>query len=168
MHYLYRLLWNRSIAEELTQEVFLRVFRAANTYKPKTSFRTWIFQIATNLARNERRRAEYSVQRIPLSANARRWDEARQEERHDPTAEDPEVMTEARRMEEMVQQILSELPERQRAALILCRVHGMPYREIAEILQLRVGAVKSLIHRATVTLRRGVAPFIPGDEREGA
>ena len=61
LNYLYRFTWNRSVAEELTQEVFLRVCRAARTYEPRNSFRSWLYQIATNVGRNEVRRPVYSV-----------------------------------------------------------------------------------------------------------
>ena len=160
INYLYRFTWDRSVAEDLTQEVFLRICRAAKTYEPKTSFRTWLYTIATNVARNEFRRQEHTVRHESLSAPLYEDRMIHQEDRMDPTAETPEGMAIGRQLEEHIQRALSMLPERQRTALLLCRHHTFSYQEVADIMNLRVGAVKSLIHRATETLRRELAPYL--------
>ncbi len=154
LHYLCRYTSNRSVAEELVQEVFLRVCRAAGTYEPRTAFRTWLYRIATNVAKNEIRRREYAVKKEPLDA-LNLWRSSRRLGGGgvEGGAASPEDLTGARQMEEAIQAILREMPERQRAALLLCRHQGLSYREIADVMGLRVGAVKSLIHRAMQTLK---------------
>ena len=167
LNYLYRFTWDRSVAEELTQEVFLRVCRAARTYEPRTAFRSWLYQIATNVGRNEVRKPAYSVRQDSLDSNSRMRTEGPGPTQPDPASECPEEMAIARRLEQDIQRILMRLPERQRAALILCRHHGFSYQEIAAIMGLREGAVKSLIHRATETLRKGLGAYLDSDFGEG-
>jgi len=167
VHYLFRFTGDRAVAEELVQETFLRLCRGARTYEPKTAFRTWLYQIATNVARNEVRRREYSVRKEPLTAlTSLRQGRARSGGNH-PDPGSPEGMAEARQTEEIVQIALGRMPEKQRAALLLSRHHGLSYQEIAGAMGLRVGAVKSLIHRATMTLRRYLDPYLETLPLEG-
>ena len=152
------------------QETFLRLCRGAPTYEPRTAFRTWLYQIATNVARNEVRRREYSVRKEPLTAlTSRRQNRGRDRENGGDLGS-PEGMAEARQTEEIVQSALGRMPEKQRAALLLSRHHGLSYQEIAGAMGLRVGAVKSLIHRATGTLRKHLDPYLqelpPEEERD--
>ncbi len=155
LNYLYRFFWNRAIAEELTQEVFLRICRAAKTYEPRTAFRNWLYQIATNVARNEARKHEYSIRKEPLAGPSPLGENGWREGLHaDHRADTPEREALARQLEEKIQGVLLRLPEKQRTAMLLCRHHGFAYKEIAQVMQLRPGAVKSLIHRATETMRK--------------
>jgi RNA polymerase sigma-70 factor (ECF subfamily) len=167
VHYLVRFTGNRAVAEELMQETFLRVCRAARTYEPRTAFRTWLYQIATNVARNEVRKREYSVRKEPLgpAVSTRQTSSAGSPNHRDGWS--PEGLAGARQIESVVQQALTHMPERQRAALLLSRHHGFSYREIAQAMGLRVGAVKSLIHRATETLRKHVDPHVRDLSQEG-
>jgi RNA polymerase sigma-70 factor (ECF subfamily) len=167
VHYLVRFTGNRAVAEELMQEVFLRVCRAARTYEPRTAFRTWLYKIATNVARNEMRRREYSVRREPLDPMVSTRQTSAVGGRNPPDGWSPEGVAWARQIETVVQRTLSHMPERQRAALLLSRHHGFSYREIAEAMGLRVGAVKSLIHRASETLRKHLDPYVPNLPQEG-
>jgi len=167
VHYLVRFTGNRAVAEELMQEAFLRVCRASATYEPRTAFRTWLYKIATNVARNEMRRREYSVRKEPLSPMHPTTQNPAIGGRNNPGAWSPEGVAEAREIETDVQRILSRMPERQRAALLLSRHHGLAYREIAQAMGLRVGAVKSLIHRATETLRQHLEPHVQNLPKEG-
>jgi RNA polymerase sigma-70 factor (ECF subfamily) len=168
-HYLFRFTGDRAVAEELVQETFLRLCRGARTYEPRTAFRTWLYQIATNVARNEVRKREYSVRKEDLAEWATRKQGRADNGRSPPHAGSPESMAVAKQMEEIVQRTLVGMPEKQRAALLLSRHHGLSYQEIAEAMGLRVGAVKSLIHRATETLRRHLSPYLqdlpPEEER---
>lgn len=171
VHYLFRFTGSRALAEELMQETFLRLCRAADRYEPRTAFRTWLYQIATNVGRNEVRRREYAVKKEPLTA----WTSQRQDlgegGRNHPNGACPEGMAEARQTEAVVQKVLGGMPEKQRAALLLSRHHGLSYQEIAQVMGLRVGAVKSLIHRATETLRTNLSPYLqafPAEEEKDA
>jgi RNA polymerase sigma-70 factor (ECF subfamily) len=169
-HYLFRFTGNHAQAEELMQETFLRVCRAACTYEPRTTFRTWLYQIATNVGRNEVRRREYSVRKEPLGDLASEcWDPCGGG-RNNPDGGCPEGMAEARETEQIIQGALGRMPEKQRAALLLSRHHGLSYREISHVMGLREGAVKSLIHRATETLHKHLTPYLrafPAREGEG-
>jgi RNA polymerase sigma-70 factor (ECF subfamily) len=167
VHYLYRFSGNRAVAEELMQEAFLRVCRAARTYEPRTAFRTWLYQIATNVAKNEIRRREYSVRKEPLTPLTFRRKNRLGGGSNDSDMESPEGMLEARQVEEIIQQALQQMPEKQRVALLLSRHHGLAYREIAQAMGLRVGAVKSLIHRGTETLRKHLDPHARNLPQEG-
>ena len=162
VHYLFRFTGDRAVSEELMQETFLRLCRGARAYEPRTAFRTWLYQIATNVAKNEVRRREYSVRKEPLAAlTSQRQSRGRGGE-NNPHSGSPEGLAEARQTEEIVQAALGRMPEKQRAALLLSRHQGLSYQEIAGAMGLRVGAVKSLIHRATNTLRKHLDPYLQG------
>jgi RNA polymerase sigma-70 factor (ECF subfamily) len=167
VHYLFRFTGDRAVAEELMQEAFLRVCRGARTYEPRTAFRTWLYHIAENVGKNEIRRREYSVRKEPLTALTSKKQNHGREVKNNPGSESPEGMAEARQTEEIVQRALGRIPEKQRAALLLSRHHGLTYQEIAGVMGLRVGAVKSLIHRATETLHKHLAPYLQTLPQEG-
>jgi RNA polymerase sigma-70 factor (ECF subfamily) len=154
VHYLFRFTGDRAVAEELMQETFLRLCRGAPRYEPRTAFRTWLYQIATNVGRNEVRRREYSVRKEPLNEVGPQNLAGTGDGTVQPDSGSPESMAQAKQTEEIVQMALSRMPEKQRVALLLSRHHGLSYQEIADTMGLRVGAVKSLIHRATESMRK--------------
>ena len=141
--FLTRMVRDRARAEELTQDVFIRIYNAADRYEAKARFSTWIFGIAHNLALNDLARAH------------RKNEQARSDltELHaiDP-APSPIEKLEAERTRERLEQALAELPERQRAAVLLRSEQGMDYEEIAGSLETTVASVKSLLHRARESL----------------
>ena len=117
------------------------------------------------MAKNEARRLEYSVKKEPLAATRPKEQGAQERDFEDPRVESPEAMTAARSLYAEIRKTLLRLPPNQRTALLLCRQHGFSYQEIAGIMRLRLGAVKSLIHRATETLHRDLAPHLePGEQ----
>jgi RNA polymerase sigma-70 factor (ECF subfamily) len=139
-------------AEELAQDVFVKLHQAADRYKPSARFKTFLYRIASNHCLNELRRGEYAARRVPDAEPA------------DPDtlpsqAATPEELARGAALERAVGQLLTRLPEKQRAALVLCRLEGMSYEEIAEVLDTSVSAVKSLVHRATVAAADALAPF---------
>jgi RNA polymerase sigma-70 factor (ECF subfamily) len=144
LRYLERMLRDSAAAEELVQEVFLRVHRARDRYQPEARFSTWLYRIATNLALNELRRPR------------RRDPHASLDERGAPElgSEGPlvEDLLDARRLSARVEQELAQLPERQRAALCLTAVEGLSYAEAAGALEISESAVKALVHRARTAL----------------
>jgi RNA polymerase sigma-70 factor (ECF subfamily) len=149
LRYLERMLRDRASAEELVQEVFLRVHRARDRYAPEARFSTWLYRIATNLALNELRRPR---QRAPHRSTD---DEASPElEAPAPGADD---VVDARRLGRAAADELAALPEKQRAALCLTAVEGLSYAEVAEALDVTDKAVKSLVHRARSTLAARLA-----------
>ena len=158
--YIYRYFGSRDVAEELGQEVFLKVHRYAGDYRPKASFSVWLYKIATNICMNELRKGEYK-QRIESMDNPIRSDDGEiSRELPDPAAQGADVLVEGRRLEALVSRILDGLPEKQRAAFILSRFQGMRYQEIAGCLECSVGAVKSLVHRAAEAVKTGVGPLL--------
>jgi len=141
--FLTRLVRDRARAEELTQDVFVRIYNAADRYEPKARFSTWIFGIAHNLGLNELARAHrrYERSETPLEELAS----------PDPAPGADEKL-EAEQMRVRLERALAKLPERQRAALLLRSEQGLGYEEIAKALDTSLASVKSLIHRARETL----------------
>jgi RNA polymerase sigma-70 factor (ECF subfamily) len=137
-----RMLADRVSAEEVTQEVFLKVISRAHQYDGRAGVASWLFAIAANACRDRRRRDRRAVV-VPLEAVA------------EPRArgESVESMIASRQRRHAVREALAELSEEQREALILARYHGMPYAEIARTLGISVGAVKTRIFRAVETLK---------------
>jgi len=157
LRYLERIVRDPGVAEELTQEVFLRVYRARERYEPDARFSTWLFTIATRLAWNELRKPRH---RSPHEAL-----EGDEETGPLPLASDEpaaDVVADARRTGAAVEQALDRLPERQRAALWLAAVEGLSYAEVATLLETTDRSVKALVHRARTALaeqmRRNLGP----------
>jgi RNA polymerase sigma-70 factor (ECF subfamily) len=148
-------------AEELAQDVFVKLYRMAGRYQPSARFKTFLYRVATNHCLNEVRRAEFMARASgPLGE-----DQAPDLDALPSGAAGPHDEAVARSLEQAVVSLLGALPEKQRAAFVLCRFEGMSYEEIAETLETSVSAVKSLIHRATVSAATALAEFAPhGDE----
>jgi RNA polymerase sigma-70 factor (ECF subfamily) len=157
VNFCYRYCGHRAIGEELAQEVFLRVYKAAGHYRPKARFTTWLYRIATNLCLNELRRGEYRQQIESLNQNAGGGEPAEAAHRPGPT---PETQYQEREQADLVQRGLSQLPHRQRAALLL-RIKGeFSYREIAEQLGCTENHVKVLIYRGRQGLKEKLASLL--------
>jgi len=140
-------------AEELAQDVFVKLHQAADRYRPTARFRTFLYRIASNHCLNELRRGEYGARRSAEGSEPADPDELAS------AAATPEEAAGAADLERAVTELLARLPEKQRAALVLCRLEGLSYEEIAEVLDTSVSAVKSLVHRATVAAADALAPF---------
>ncbi|MBA2956072.1 RNA polymerase sigma factor SigE [Nocardioides sp. MAH-18] len=147
----YRLTGNRPDAEDLTQEVFVRVFRSLATYSPGT-FEGWLHRITTNLFLDQARRK----QRIRFDALSD--DRA---ERLTSSAPTPDTAYADRTFDDDVERALATLPPDFRAAVVLCDVEGLSYEEIAEILGAKLGTVRSRIHRGRSMLRSALAHRAP-------
>lgn len=150
--YLYRFVRDRAIAEELAQEVFLRVLRVRN-YVPTAKFRTWLFHIATNLAINSvrDRRSDYTLLRLDERPTRFRPLELRSR-----AASIEDDLVAQCRLDE-VRAAVDALPERQRAAVWMHKYLDMEYQEIATVLECSVPALKSLLFRAYEVLRGKLA-----------
>ena len=162
VNFLYRMVRERAEAEDLAQEVFLRVYRARKDYVPSAKFTTWLFRIATNLALNSVRdnryqRLEVSID-APVTTDAEDGDERTLDvaEKH-PNIEQ-HLIEEARR--KMIRHAIEKLPEKQRAAVLLHKYQELDYNEIAKILECSESALKSLLFRAYETLRVELAPIV--------
>jgi len=139
--------------EDLVQEVFLRVIRARDDYRPEARFTTWLYRIVFNLCANERER-----RRPAGSLDQEREDlgETRADERLAPPAE----LLERHDVVSAVRAAIARLPERQRMALVLAKYDELPYDEIARVLGSSEKAIKSMVHRAREALRLELATFL--------
>jgi RNA polymerase sigma-70 factor (ECF subfamily) len=147
-------------AEELAQDVFLKVHRAADRYEPTARFSTFLYRIATNHCLNEVRRAARDPRPEP---DPRAEDGAALDPDALPSSEaTPDEVAAGRALARSVERLLARLPENQRAAFVLCRFQGLSYEDIAEVLGVTVPAVKSLVHRATVAAAAALAPHAGG------
>jgi RNA polymerase sigma-70 factor (ECF subfamily) len=159
IRFLYRMVHNQAVAEEMAQEVFLRVYRARESYRAEARFTTWLYRIATNLAVNlaRDRRHEKAAQTIYL-------DEPDEETgaRIDVADDRPTVEQTLLRQERMaaIRSHVMALPERQKIAVLMHKYQGLDYRQIGQILKLSESATKSLLFRAYQTLREKLKDFV--------
>ena len=167
VNFLYRMVRDRATAEDLAQEVFLRVYRARKQYTPSAKFTTWLFRIATNLALNSVRDNRYHKLETSLDAPAED-DSAPMMELRSPDMRIDEHLMELARAE-IIRRAISSLPEKQRAAVLLHKYEEMDYGEIARIMECSESALKSLLFRAYETLRVQLAPLVtqPVAQRAG-
>ena len=143
-------------AEELAQDVFVKLYRARDRYRPSARFRTFLYRVASNHCLNELRRGEYAARD---AAGGNGADAPADVDALPSPHATPEDEARGRALEGAVRSLLARLPEKQRAALVLCRFEGLSYEEIADVLDTTVSAVKSLVHRATVAAAEALAPF---------
>lgn len=150
-------------AEDLAQQVFLRVYRAADRYEARAQFRTWLFTIVRRLVFNEhRRRGRAWLQPIITEAD-RSDDQPHAPELADSTVKHPDRDLLDREMMQAVDRAILALPEQQRLAVLLRRYDELPYDEIASVLKTSVSATKSLLFRARETLRKELQAYMGGD-----
>jgi RNA polymerase sigma-70 factor (ECF subfamily) len=158
VNFLGRMVQDRATAEDLAQEVFLRVYRARKQYTPSAKFTTWLFRIATNLALNSLR--DNRLQRMEVSIDAPARDDEDAPPRELPAREMriDEHMIERDRTE-FIRRAIASLPEKQRAAVLLHKYEEMDYADIAKVLECSESALKSLLFRAYESLRVQLAPL---------
>ena len=159
MHFLYRMVRNQAVAEELTQEVFLRVYRARQSYRAEARFSTWLYRIASNLAVNHARdtKLERSAPSVCLDEPDAETGTTPDVADAQPTAE--QGLLQRERMQKIRAQVMA-LPERQRMAVLMHKYQELNYKEIGAVLQLSESATKSLLFRAYATLREGLKDFV--------
>jgi RNA polymerase sigma-70 factor (ECF subfamily) len=159
IHFLYRMVHNQAVAEELAQEVFLRVYRARDSYRAEARFTTWLYRIATNLAVNHARdtRHERTAQTVYLDAPDEETGTTPDLADSEPTVEQRLLRDE--RMAAIRSHVMA-LPERQRMAVLMHKYQGMDYRQIGDVLKLSESATKSLLFRAYQTLRDKLKDFV--------
>jgi RNA polymerase sigma-70 factor (ECF subfamily) len=153
IHFLYRMVQNQAVAEELAQEVFLRVYRSRESYEPTAKFTTWLFRIATHLALNSLRDGKNQRLEERLDDDSSEMP-VRQVSDRRPSAE--QAMVYEARLDE-VRRAVAMLPEKQRAAVLMHKYEEMEYSQIAKVLNCSESAVKSLLFRAYETLRARLA-----------
>lgn len=149
VHFLYRMVQNQAVSEELAQEVFLRVFRSRETYEPTAKFTTWLFRIATHVALNSIRDRKKEKGHESLDEEMLDGMERQVADRQ-PTVEQ-EMVHEAKLRE--VRQAIEALPAKQRVAVLMHKYEGLDYEQIAGVLSCSESAIKSLLFRAYEALR---------------
>ena len=149
IRFLYRMVQNQGVAEELAQEVFLRVYKSRDHYEPTARFTTWLFRIATHLALNSLRDNKGQRMEEPLEDDSPEKP-VRQVSDQRPTVE--QSMVHQARMEE-IRRAIATLPEKQRAAVLMHKYEEMDYSQISKVLDISESALKSLLFRAYETLR---------------
>jgi RNA polymerase sigma-70 factor (ECF subfamily) len=159
IHFLFRMVRNQAVAEELAQEVFLRVYRSRESYRAEAKFTTWLYRIATNLAVNHARDTKHE-----RAASTIYLDSTDEETGTTPDVADdePNVEQNLLRDERMaaIKKHVMALPERQRMAVLMHKYQGMDYKQIGDVLKLSESATKSLLFRAYQTLRDKLKDFV--------
>jgi RNA polymerase sigma-70 factor (ECF subfamily) len=158
IHFLYRMVHNEAVAEELAQEVFLRVYRSRESYRAEAKFSTWLYRIATNLAVNHARDTKYERNAPTLNLSEPDPESGSTPEVADDDLTVEQTMLREERMAAIRAQV-SALPERQRMAVLMHKYQEMDYRQIGEVLKLSESATKSLLFRAYQTLRDRLKDF---------
>src|SRR3954453_23553247 len=159
VHFLFRMVHTQAVAEELAQEVFLRVYRSRESYRAEAKFTTWLYRIATNLAVNHARdtKHERAAQNVYLDVPDPETGTTPEVADDEPTVEQRLLRDE--RMAAIRKHVMA-LPERQRRAVLMHKYQGLDYRQIGEVLKLSESATKSLLFRAYQTLREKLKDFV--------
>ncbi|MFH1946451.1 MAG: RNA polymerase sigma factor [Acidobacteriota bacterium] len=155
----YRFIQNRDEAEDIAQEVFLRVYDSAKRYNPKAKFSTWIHKITTNICLNRLRAKKY-LQTISLDKPISAAGSEIIPELPDPTYVHPSVNSDKKELNKLVKDAIGSLPINQRMAVILQKYEGLSYLEISEIMRCSTSAVDSLLQRAKQNLKSKLAPHV--------
>ena len=156
---IYRTLGDATEAEDLAQNVFVQVYKSAHRYRASAKFSTWLFTIARNLCLNEiRRRSRHRAESLDAP-------HPEQEDRPGHQFEDTKGFSPPNallheELEQKIQHALSELPDNQRIAILLCRQDELSYEDIARVLGCSLSATKSLIHRGRETLKQKLKPYL--------
>lgn len=152
-----RMLGSSSDVEDVAQQVFLRVWKSASRYVPRAKFTTWLLKITRNLVFNELRRAKRHAH-IPLQDESEREALSAKDE----AGSMPDASLLERELQRQIEEAIQALPDNQRMALILRRYQEMSYEQIAEVLDLSVPAVKSILFRARTELRARLKTYLGG------
>ena len=153
VNFIHRSVGDYQCAQDLAQETFLRVFKSASRYEPKCQFKNWIYLIATNLCRNEiRNRARRNTSFLDDLVTEDGELDCSVFVRDD--SQIPDELYEKKERQMLIQGAIEQLPENQRLALVLVTYQNLRYEEIAEAMNCSVSAVKSLIHRARLNMKR--------------
>jgi RNA polymerase sigma-70 factor (ECF subfamily) len=156
-HMAYSLTLNREVADDLAQEVFIKVFYALPRFKGKAAFSTWLHQITVNHTRDYLRKFS-RMRQVPFEETkgdlSTHKDEAEEREREEELAQRKKI----------VHEVIAALPEKYRVILSLRDIQGLPYEEISCVLSISPGTVDSRLHRARKMLKKKITPFL---EKEG-
>ena len=145
---------DRELASDLTQDVFVKIYKSADTYFATGKFKAWIFRIAQNICIDEfRRQKKTSIFSIHSEVNSENNDYSTQENQLQDKSANPVREFEYLELQGILENALNTIPEKQRTALVLCQYHGLSYYEIAEIQKCPVGTIKSRVHNALLKMK---------------
>ncbi len=159
MNFMFRMAHSSAAAEDLAQEVFLRVYRSRASYEASAKFTTWLYRIATNLAVNHARDTRHDRPENTVSLDEPDEESGRTLDLPDRTPSAEAAIVQRERVA-AIRQRVQALPERQRIAVVMHKYQQMEYRQIADVLKLSESATKSLLFRAYETLREQLKEFV--------
>ena len=152
-----RMLGSNSEVEDISQQVFVRVWKSAGRYVPRAKFTTWLLKITRNLVFNELRRSKRHAH-VPMQTDSGTEEIPLKDE----TAPTPDALLLETELQQAIEQAIAALPKSQRMAVVLRRYHELSYEQIAEVLDLSVPAIKSLLFRARTELRERLGNYLKG------
>lgn len=159
LNFIYRTIGDREKAEDLVQEVFIRVYRHLHRFDRSKKFSTWAYTIASNLAKNELRNRSRNPLVLFQTVQRNYQDDDRPLQFEDPNTR-PDDMYRRRHLQEIVEESVAKLPEHHRNVFILRELEGKSYEEIAEITDCNLGTVKSRLNRARNSFAEIIAPYV--------
>ena len=159
IHFMFRMVHNQGVAEELAQEVFLRVYRSRQTYRAEARFSTWLYRIATNLGVNHARDTKHERAASNVYLDMPDAETGTRPDLADDTPTVEQDLLQNERLQAIRMHVMA-LPERQRNAVLMHKYQGMDYKQIGEVLKLSESATKSLLFRAYQTLRERLKDFV--------
>ena len=163
--FFYHLVWDRSRTEDYIQEVFIRLWKAAGNYQPTGKFSTFLFQIAKNFWLNERRKLGHDLARFSLDAKIAGDDGSRFSLQPPSPGPTPSTVVARAELKARVQEALDSLPEKQSLVFVMSEFQGLKYHEIAEVLDIPIGTVKSRMARAEKLLRKKLSRYLADHRR---
>jgi RNA polymerase sigma-70 factor (ECF subfamily) len=143
---------DRELASDLTQDVFVKLFKSAELYQPSGKFRSWLFRMAQNICIDYRRKYQ-KVSILSLHNKNETENELGLIDQIEDETANPEQETEFIELQNVIERAFETLPDQQRTALVLCHYHGMSYHEIAGIQKVPIGTVKSRIHNGLLKVK---------------
>jgi RNA polymerase sigma-70 factor (ECF subfamily) len=158
MKTIYRYIGNHHEVEDLAQEIFFNVYRAAKRYIPQAKFSTWLYRVVANHCLNYRRTLKRSVLLTSVD-NSSSGSESPSLQLSQPQDQQPEKLLAQQELHAALRKVISELPDKQRMALILYRFEDLSYKEIAKVLGCSLSAVESLLFRAMTSLKKKLTPY---------
>ncbi len=163
MNLVYRFVDDKDIAEDLTQDVFIKVYNNAHLYKPKAKFQTWLYQITKNTCLNELRRRKHPA--VSLDKTFEVKGNPLKQELADTKSLNPGETIDQKEIALVIKEAIASLPENQRMAVTLRRYEQLSYNDIAQTMNCSTASVKSLLSRAKLNLKEKLKGFIQTDEK---
>lgn len=159
LNFIYRTIGDRDRAEDLVQETFVRVYRHLHRFDPTKKFSTWIYTIASNLAKNELRNRSRNPM-VLFQAIKKNWDADHRPLQWEDTSYSPDDLFRKRHLREQVEKAVAELPEHHRVVFVLREMEGKTYEEISDITGVTLGTVKSRLNRARNRFAQIIGPML--------